>query len=25
MLTELDDDDVLHVVRRIRRGLEEKN
>jgi len=25
MLTELDDDDILHVVRRIRRGLEEKN
>lgn len=24
MLTELDDEDVLHVIRRIRRGLEEK-
>ena len=25
MLTELDDDDVLHVIKRIRRGLEEKS
>jgi len=25
MLTELDDEDVLHIIRRIRRGLENKN